>query len=328
MPRIQTLALGVDETNTFVFRTVIIEDAIVDMAYWPLPRFRPGPGYDLQLNRADMRLPVLGGRSKRDQLGSVAESWGSPHIEGRMYGMFQVEADPPSRSTSPFKNSMIEDSEPAKDILVAKLESLRLARAGTAYEGSETFGQSPFSTPAEKPHNASSSDRRSSRQGNDLPWALSREPVDADRTWKQERMDAHKVLYEKLHSNDLGPDGMTNCTSECSHVRPPVIPPIVNKSIPKSYESIEPEPRLMANRNKKESLYTASQSSRREGPVSYSSQAEHISTLGTLDSDGTIYHLGYSAERPRIERPADVIHSNRKVQLNATKAKIKRPDDE
>lgn len=310
-----------------MFRTVIIENVIVDMAYWRLPRFQPGPGYDLQLNRAEMRLPVLGGRSKRDQLGSVAESWGSPHIKGRMYGMFEVEADPPSRSTSPFKNSTIEDSEPVKDILVAKLESLRLARAGTAYEGTETIGQSSFSTPAEKPHNASSSDRRNSGQGNDLPWALPREPVDADRTWKQARMDAHKVLCEKLHSNDQGPDGMTNCTRECSHVRPPVIPPIVNKSIPKSYESIEPEPRLVANRNK-ESLYTASQSSRREGPVSYSSQAEHISTLGTLDSDGIIYHLGYSAERPRIKRHADVIHLDRKVQLNAIKAKTKRPDDE
>ena len=66
------------------------------------PRFSPGPGYERRRARDEMRPPVLGGRSKRDQLGSWAESWGQPaHLTP--VGLHQHEVDPPSRSTSPFK---------------------------------------------------------------------------------------------------------------------------------------------------------------------------------------------------------------------------------
>jgi len=108
------------------------------------PRFQPGPGYDRQLGRTDMRPPILGGRSKKDQLGSVAESWGAPASRERTYGMFQIEIDPPSRSTSPFKTAEVPDIEPDHEIFATKLDFLRRARAGTSYEHPATNNASPL----------------------------------------------------------------------------------------------------------------------------------------------------------------------------------------
>ena len=82
----------------------------------------------------------MGGRSKKDQLGSVAESWGP--VPQALKGMFEIEHDPPSRSTSPFKE--IEDidggdderdrSHTRREVEIAMREAWQRARAGTPYE--------------------------------------------------------------------------------------------------------------------------------------------------------------------------------------------------
>lgn len=92
------------------------------------PRFQPGPGYDAQVARQEMRSAKLGGYSKKDALGSVAESWGPP--TERVFGMFQNVPDPPSRSTSPYK----EQVDPEMEVEDARIEALKRARAGTQYE--------------------------------------------------------------------------------------------------------------------------------------------------------------------------------------------------
>lgn len=78
--------------------------------------------------RDRMRTQPLGGKSKKDALGSVAASWGP--LETRPYGMFEIE-DPPSRSTSPFRK----EAEPSREqVRVAKKEALEKARNGTPYQ--------------------------------------------------------------------------------------------------------------------------------------------------------------------------------------------------
>lgn len=55
--------------------------------------------------REAMRPPKYGGYSKRDQLGSVADSWGAemtPDEGARRLGLFQVEPEPPSPPATPF----------------------------------------------------------------------------------------------------------------------------------------------------------------------------------------------------------------------------------
>lgn len=79
--------------------------------------------------RYRMKAVPLGGRSKRDLLGSVADSWGTMEEEPR-YGMFDIEKDPPSRSTSPFK---IENPDRAT-LRAARADAFKRARAGTSYD--------------------------------------------------------------------------------------------------------------------------------------------------------------------------------------------------
>lgn len=107
---------------------------------WQQPRFTPGHLYEELMARDRLKPPTLGGRSKKDQLGSVNESWGELGQEGpKIYGMFEIERDPPSRSTSPFKEHV--DVPPARDeVREAKREALTRAREGTAYDRARTGG--------------------------------------------------------------------------------------------------------------------------------------------------------------------------------------------
>ncbi|WVR04803.1 hypothetical protein IAU60_001815 [Kwoniella sp. DSM 27419] len=108
-------------------------------------RFVPGKAYEKALARERMLVPLMGGRSKKAQLGSVAESWGPwpqradsqdggqyekgvPEGQVQMKGMFELEEDPPSRSTSPFKEEM------AAEIELRRAEAWVRARRGTRYE--------------------------------------------------------------------------------------------------------------------------------------------------------------------------------------------------
>lgn len=55
--------------------------------------------------REAMRPPKYGGYSKRDQLGSVNDSWGAEESADdgvRRLGLFQVEPEPPSPPATPF----------------------------------------------------------------------------------------------------------------------------------------------------------------------------------------------------------------------------------
>ncbi|KAK4683931.1 hypothetical protein P7C73_g6279, partial [Tremellales sp. Uapishka_1] len=89
------------------------------------------PGFEAMKKREAMREPVPGGRSKNAQLGSVEESWGPrPPGLGPVYGMFEIEKDPPSRAQSPFRTK----EQVAQEIGEARENLLRLARAGTALE--------------------------------------------------------------------------------------------------------------------------------------------------------------------------------------------------
>ncbi|WRT64565.1 uncharacterized protein IL334_001497 [Kwoniella shivajii] len=107
---------------------------------WRQPKFQPTQAYDKALAKERMLAPAIGGRSKKAQLGSVEESWGSPapplpsqlalaEGEEERKGMFELVQDPPSRNVSPFK----EDDE---ELLIKKKkeEFLTNARRGTNYE--------------------------------------------------------------------------------------------------------------------------------------------------------------------------------------------------
>lgn len=61
-----------------------------------LPQFQPSRVYEELLKKESIREPVFGGRSKNQQLGSVAESWGAPPALEIPKGMFELEDDPPS----------------------------------------------------------------------------------------------------------------------------------------------------------------------------------------------------------------------------------------
>lgn len=112
---------------------------------WRQPVYHPTSRKEEMIARDRMRPLPLGGKSKKDALGSVAESWGP--IESRPYGMFEIEDDPPSRSTSPFriadpvdekaeaKAQQIEQSTPSRyEIKSAKKEALEMARKGTPFQ--------------------------------------------------------------------------------------------------------------------------------------------------------------------------------------------------
>lgn len=91
--------------------------AVLDMR----PRFRTNPSYEAWIHRAENRPPVLGGRSKKDDLGSISESWGPVREEDAdvpdLYkGLFEVDLDPPSRSTSPFKCVVIGSNEASEQV--------------------------------------------------------------------------------------------------------------------------------------------------------------------------------------------------------------------
>lgn len=59
-------------------------------------RIEPSKVHEELLKKESIRPPVFGGRSKNQQLGSVAESWGvDPSIE-LPKGMFELDDDPPS----------------------------------------------------------------------------------------------------------------------------------------------------------------------------------------------------------------------------------------
>lgn len=95
---------------------------------WRQPKFVPGPAFEDHQARDRMKPPKHGGRTKAEQLGSVTDSWGAFHeVDGtKPFGIFEIEPDPPSRNTSPFKTAEAE----AEQIDVARQEALGRARAG------------------------------------------------------------------------------------------------------------------------------------------------------------------------------------------------------
>ena len=106
---------------------------------WRQPKLEPSPSTTSSLlDRDRSRPPIFGGRSKKEQLGSVTDSWGPMEGEGhdRAYGIFEIEDDPPSRSTSPFKVASKEAGEIDKqeNMRIAKEEALQRARKGTVYD--------------------------------------------------------------------------------------------------------------------------------------------------------------------------------------------------
>jgi hypothetical protein len=70
-----------------------------------LPFARPArstfPSADQRLARELMRPPKYGGHSKRDKLGTIAESWGPDPSDPLRIGLFQHEPEPPSPTASP-----------------------------------------------------------------------------------------------------------------------------------------------------------------------------------------------------------------------------------
>ncbi|KAK8847613.1 hypothetical protein IAR55_005472 [Kwoniella newhampshirensis] len=105
---------------------------------WRQPRFQAGPIYEKMLARDRMLPPKLGGRSKKDSLGSIDASWGpTPKLtEEERKGMFEILEDPPSRSTSPYKNIVKEELERAKT------EAWKRARNGSGNHGSSSNDES------------------------------------------------------------------------------------------------------------------------------------------------------------------------------------------
>lgn len=101
---------------------------------WRQPKFRPSAKYEEAAARERLRPPTLGGKSKKDQLGSVNESWGPIDEEGeKVYGMFEIERDPPSRSTSPFKEESPRSKQEA--VRAAKNEAYERGRQGMPWAG-------------------------------------------------------------------------------------------------------------------------------------------------------------------------------------------------
>jgi hypothetical protein len=95
---------------------------------WRQPKFVPGPAFEDHQARDRMKPPKHGGRSKAEQLGSVTDSWGAfDEVDGtKPFGIFEIEPDPPSRNTSPFKTAEAD----AEQINMARQEALGRARAG------------------------------------------------------------------------------------------------------------------------------------------------------------------------------------------------------
>ncbi|WWC59693.1 uncharacterized protein I303_102255 [Kwoniella dejecticola CBS 10117] len=101
---------------------------------WKQPRFIPSSAYDRQLAKERMLTPQIGGRSKKAQLGSIEESWGSgPKVSWlgeaeERKGMFELEEDPPSRNISPFRE--VEEGDNAgtqdEDAMEGPMEALAL----------------------------------------------------------------------------------------------------------------------------------------------------------------------------------------------------------
>lgn len=60
------------------------------------PRIEPSKVHEELLKRESIKPPVFGGRSKNQQLGSVAESWGTEMVLDIPKGMFELDDDPPS----------------------------------------------------------------------------------------------------------------------------------------------------------------------------------------------------------------------------------------
>jgi hypothetical protein len=114
---------------------------------WRRPKFVPGPAFEEHQARDRMKPPKHGGRSKAEQLGSVTDSWGAfQEVNGaKPLGIFEIEPDPPSRNTSPFKTAEAE----AEQIDMARQEALERARAGMSigHENpySHTSGEDAYS---------------------------------------------------------------------------------------------------------------------------------------------------------------------------------------
>ncbi|KAI9636181.1 uncharacterized protein MKK02DRAFT_44884 [Dioszegia hungarica] len=108
---------------------------------WNQPVFRPGRRFQEIEARERLLPPALGGRSKKDQLGSVNASWGPLGEQGtKVYGMFEIEQDPPSRSTSPFKEEADEEERqrPGRhEVREARGEAMERAREGTNYASAQ-----------------------------------------------------------------------------------------------------------------------------------------------------------------------------------------------
>ncbi|WWD00825.1 hypothetical protein V866_007763 [Kwoniella sp. B9012] len=111
---------------------------------WRQPKFKPGVGYEKALAKERMLQPQIGGRSKKAQLGSIEESWGSGGPkrvwlgeEDERKGMFELGEDPPSRNASPFREEeeeRLEEEHAEEKIRLKKEEFLANARRGTTYE--------------------------------------------------------------------------------------------------------------------------------------------------------------------------------------------------
>ncbi|WWD07428.1 hypothetical protein V865_005526 [Kwoniella europaea PYCC6329] len=110
---------------------------------WRQPKFKPGVGYEKALAKERMLQPQNGGRSKKAQLGSIEESWGSGGPkrvwlgeEDERKGMFELDEDPPSRNASSFREEEegLEEEDAEEKIRMKKEEFLANARRGTTYE--------------------------------------------------------------------------------------------------------------------------------------------------------------------------------------------------
>ncbi|WVW78208.1 hypothetical protein I302_100159 [Kwoniella bestiolae CBS 10118] len=104
---------------------------------WRQPKFHPGPAYERALAKERMLGVPIGGRSKKAQLGSIEESWGTGvpkrvwlGEEDERKGMFELDEDPPSRNASPFREEEVGQEE----IEAKKEEFLANARRGTKFE--------------------------------------------------------------------------------------------------------------------------------------------------------------------------------------------------
>ena len=101
---------------------------------WRQPKFVHSKLIKEYLEQERIKPIKFGGRSKKDQLGSVAECWGT---ETKRKGMFAIEDSSPSRSCNPFKTAVLEE---------AKENGLKRVRLGTEFEN---IGKD-FKTPANR----------------------------------------------------------------------------------------------------------------------------------------------------------------------------------